>query len=73
MMKIKDLREWLKIVPEEYDDCVLTNRDIQEIVDDDENLMAGDDPIVSCSIDTGTREACFYNQKSQNLLNKNKK
>jgi len=72
MMTIKDVREWLKEVPVEFDDCVMVTREIQEIEDDDENLMAGDDPIVGCSIDIGTREACFYNQKSQTILNKGK-
>ncbi len=67
-MKVKDLREWLKIVPEEYDDCELMFRTITPIPDSDE-LMAGDDPIVGASIDISSREACLYNRESQEIIN----
>jgi len=66
-MKLKNLREWLKIVPEEYDDCQLVFRDIIAIPDS-EDLMAGDDPITSATVDVGSREICFYNRKSYELI-----
>lgn len=69
-MILKDLREWLKIVPEEYDDCQLVYREIIPIPDS-EDLMAGDDPITSATVDVGSREICFYNQKSYEHINKN--
>ena len=66
-MKLKDLREWLKVVPEEYDDCQLVFRDILKVNGTDQ-LLAGDDPITSATIDTSSREACFYNQQSYDLI-----
>ncbi|RPI84281.1 MAG: hypothetical protein EHM34_03895 [Nitrosopumilales archaeon] len=67
---IKDLREWLKIVPEDYDDCQVIFREIMKMDDDDPQLIAGDDPIVGLSIDVETREACFYNKESQDIIDK---
>jgi hypothetical protein len=66
-MKLKDLREWLKVVPPEYDDCQLVFRDIIPMQGTDQ-LLAGDDPITSATIDVSSREACFYNQQSYDLI-----
>lgn len=66
-MKLKNLREWLKIVPEEYDDCQLVFRDIISIEGTDE-LLAGDDPITSATVDIGSREICFYNRESYEMI-----
>lgn len=67
-MTLKDLREWLKVVPEEYDDCQLVFREVMALDDDlPEQLIAGDDPITAATIDVGEREACFYNAESYKL------
>lgn len=67
-MTVKDLKEWIKMLPEELDDCQLVFREIMQMDDDDPTHVAGDDPIVSCSIDMSTRELCFYNCESQKLI-----
>ena len=66
-MKLKDLREWLKIVPEEYDDCQLVFREIMKMDVDLPDLLAGDDPITAATIDVESREVCFYNSESYKL------
>ena len=67
-MKLKDLREWLEMIPAEYDDCQLVFREIIEMdVETPEFLVAVDDPITAATIDTESRAACFYNSESYKL------
>jgi len=70
-MNLKDLREWLEIIPPEYDDCQLVFREIIEMdVETPEFLVAGDDPITAATIDIESREACFYNAESYKKTSK---
>jgi hypothetical protein len=71
-IKVKDLREWLKIVPEEYDDCQVVYREIMPATSSDntDEMMAIDTPITAATIDTSEREACFYDEKSYQLTQK---
>ena len=66
-LKVKDLRDWLKVVPEEYDDCQVVYRTIMPATDNTDELMALDEIITGASIDVGEREACFFNETSYQL------
>ena len=66
-LKVKDLREWLKVVPEEYDDCQVVYRTIMPATDNSDQLMALDEIITGASIDADEREACFFNEESYRL------
>jgi hypothetical protein len=65
-MKIKDLREWLDIVPQELDEHDLVFRKI--IPGDAENWLASDKPIIACGIDEGTNEAYFCDEASAEVI-----
>ncbi len=65
-MKIKDLREWLDLLPHELDEYNLVFRKI--IPSDVENVLAHDKPIVACGIDKENNEAYFCNEESAKVI-----
>jgi hypothetical protein len=65
-MNIKNLREWINALPEEYDEHELVFRKI--IPSDEENWLAHDKPIAACGIDEGSSEAYFCDEVSNEVM-----
>jgi len=66
-MVLKDLKNWVNSIPEDYDEYNLVYR---KIFEKDEQLIAHDISITSGTVDTGTKEICLYEQKSYELTQK---
>lgn len=69
-MTIKNVREWLEMVPIEFDEFQLVFREFKDFKDS-ENYMAKDTPIVTLSIDEENQEACMFSQKGHDLTTTN--
>lgn len=65
-MKIKHLREWLDTLPQELDEHDLVFRKIMP--SDAENWLAYDKPITACGIDSGSNEAYFCDEESNEVI-----
>ena len=66
-MNIKDLRDWLKELPTEFDDFDLVFRKIVPL--DKDNWSAYDKTIASCGVDSGNNEVYFCDEDSHNNIN----
>jgi hypothetical protein len=66
-MKVKDLRGWINSLPKGKDEHRIVFRNIKPI-EDSENLIAEDYPIVASGIDDGNKEAFLCGQDSYKLM-----
>jgi hypothetical protein len=65
-MKIKHLREWLTILPQELDEYNLVFRKI--ISENTKNWLVRDKTITTCGIDEGNNEAYFCDESSREVM-----
>lgn len=71
-MNIKDLREFLATLPEEFDDYEMVNGEygaFEDDEDDDEMYYRMDKPILGVVVDEETQEICFMNQSQEDINN----
>ena len=61
-MKIKDLKEWINGISNEFDEYDITNREYCD--SDGDILFANEVPIVSVHIDDTEMKACFMHEES---------
>ena len=66
-MKIKHLREWLGMLPDNFNDSELVFRTITK--GEGEYLLAQDIPLSACGIDEDTKEAYFCDIDSHKIIN----
>lgn len=67
-MRIKHLRQWLEILPSEYDENEIVFRDFKEVKDSDDVCYALDIPIAACGIDKGNGEMFLCDEKSSKII-----
>jgi len=68
-MKIKQLREWVNTIPQEFDETDLVFRKIMP--KDSENWLAKDKSIAACGIDAGNNKAYFCMESDAKTIEKN--
>jgi len=64
-MTIKDYKQFLSSLPEEFDDFEITHREYTTI--DGDSLNAQEVPVYSVHIDESQKKACNMHQKSYEL------
>jgi hypothetical protein len=69
-MKIKDLKDWLDTLTKEHDDCEIVFRKIIG-KDNKDYMIAKDNSIDACGIDTDNNEAYFCDETTHNIIEKN--
>jgi hypothetical protein len=66
-MKVKNIREWVNSLPEEFDEYNMVYRKINKS-EDDGNIYVFDMPIVSASVDEENKEMCVSDDDTTKLI-----
>ena len=68
-MKIKHLKGWLNSLPKENDECDVVFRKV--IGKNGDDMVAKDNSIDACGIDTDNNEAYLCDETTHNIIEKN--
>lgn len=60
-MKLKDLKEWLSSLPQEFDEYEVVNGDVGEL--DEQYTYRIDKPVMTVTVDEETKEVVFLHDK----------
>lgn len=66
-MRIKELKEFLKTLPEEFDEYTMSNGEFGSVGDDKEFYYRLDKPILTLYIDENGKELCFLHQSEETV------
>lgn len=67
-MNVKEFKEWINSLPEEFNEFEITYREYGDLVDD--KYYAKDEPIDGAIIDEKTHELAIMNDKSYDFYEK---
>ena len=73
-MKLKDLKEFLTEIPDQFDDYELVNGEygLLDATDENSAVFRADKPIITMYVDIQTQEVCFLHQ-TQEVIDEIKK
>lgn len=69
-MKLRELKDWVNNLPEEFDDFTVVNGEIGRL--DDEYWFRLDKPITTLNVDLDNREIYIFNDVDEDEFWKNK-
>lgn len=70
-MKLKDLKEFIKDLPKEFDEYDIVNGEVGQLIDDAEDnlVFRVDKPIIALYVDEKSNEICFFHQTQEDVNN----
>ena len=68
-MTVKELKEFIKQIPEEFDEYEMVNGEVGYLDPTDENSLSYrvDKPIIALYVDEEAKEVCFFHQTREDV------